>query len=664
LAAAKAASLAASQAESSLDQVKLALQRSRELTSADLPKLVREADESRDVADQNSKEASRALVEFEAAASEVPKLVVRLSTNTANRAILELGTNTAAAIRENLKQGKAMVAKIAEAVEATARGHQNANEAFVSSLVFLVNELADSVEINAKTAKGLADSLSNTNLSVADAEQVLDRVEAVRQMVELESITFGRIKLQLNNKGASNSDPRVEKAILLARDANFKAAERLVEITASAVKIALNEIKKESNKFTPENSTNLIMVTKFAGEQQQRLEGIKAMRINAEKRLRFAGYSDMDRLINGIALVGGEAGEIVSKANEMVLMIIQKRLPHVVENASMEWSKIEKETRTSALEDSKERLKILLDEQNQLNGIAEIYQSKEGVQNQTKEMLRSAMGKVQALIDSINVRVKEIRAAEDKMAAELREKFEEARSTSEPGKRFVIGFAVRWLPPGSFNMGSPSSEEFRDLDETPHQVVFSKGFFISETECTQAQWELVMGRNPSAIKGTNRPVEKVSWYDAVAYCQKLTEKHRQDGILPEGWIWRLPTEAEWEYAARAGTTGVRYGDLDNIAWHSGNSGEMTHEVKLKQANAFGLYDMIGNVMEWCSDWYGPYPTGVLVAPTGPISGSERVFRGGSWGNDHRISRSADRNGFLPDRSYFDLGFRPVLSPVR
>ena len=121
-------------------------------------------------------------------------------------------------------------------------------------------------------------------------------------------------------------------------------------------------------------------------------------------------------------------------------------------------------------------------------------------------------------------------------------------------------------------MGSPSSEEGRYPDETQHEVVLTRGFFLAETECTQGQWEAVMGGSPSNFKGTDRPVEQVSWGEALEYCQKLTTKQRAEGILPDGWEWRLPTEAEWEYAARAGTTGPRYGELEAIAWWSGNSG--------------------------------------------------------------------------------------------
>ena len=159
-------------------------------------------------------------------------------------------------------------------------------------------------------------------------------------------------------------------------------------------------------------------------------------------------------------------------------------------------------------------------------------------------------------------------------------------------------------------------------------------------------------------------MEQVSWEEAVEFCRKLTAKQRQEGVLPEGWEWRLPTESEWEYAARAGTTGARHGELDAIAWHGGNSGSETHGVKGKQANAWGLYDMVGNVWEWCGDWYGDYPTGSVTDPTGPGSGSLRVNRGGVWHGGARNARSAFRNWCVPGNRNSFLGFRPALSSVR
>jgi len=237
------------------------------------------------------------------------------------------------------------------------------------------------------------------------------------------------------------------------------------------------------------------------------------------------------------------------------------------------------------------------------------------------------------------------------------------RTVADPKPAGPSGFV--WIPPGTFVMGSPSSEEGRDADEVQHTVTLTQGFWMSDHEVTQSECQAVMGNNPSYFKGDlNRPVEQVRWDEAVLYCQKLTERERAGGRITAQQAYRLPTEAEWEYAARAGTTGARYGELDTIAWWSGNAGNQTRPVKQKAPNAWGLRDMLGNVWEWCSDWHGNYPPGSVTDPTGPGSGSYRVDRGGGWNNDARRARSALRSGFAPGFRFYNLGFRPALSSVR
>ena len=219
-----------------------------------------------------------------------------------------------------------------------------------------------------------------------------------------------------------------------------------------------------------------------------------------------------------------------------------------------------------------------------------------------------------------------------------------------------------WIPPGKFLMGSPASEAGRSPNETQHTVTLTQGFWLSDHEVTQSEYEAVMGNNPSDFKGADRPVVWVSWNEAVLYCQRLTERERAASRISVQQTYRLPTEAEWEYAARAGTTGSTYGELDEIAWHIGNSGGQTRTINQKTPNAWGLYDMMGNVSEWCSDWYGYYPTGSVTDPAGPISGPYQVYRGGSFRYGGVDMRSADRgaSGSRGD----NLGFRPVLSAVR
>jgi sulfatase modifying factor 1 len=229
-----------------------------------------------------------------------------------------------------------------------------------------------------------------------------------------------------------------------------------------------------------------------------------------------------------------------------------------------------------------------------------------------------------------------------------------------------VDMELVWIEPGTFTMGSPSSEESRQDDEAQHRVTLTKGFWMGKYEVTQEQWQQVMGSNPSNFKGAKNPVEQVSWDDCQEFLRKLNGK----GV--EGDV-RLPTEAEWEYACRAGTTTVfHYGDdLDaSIANFSGNypygrgkKGEYrkkTVTVGTFKPNAFGLYDMHGNVWEWCQDWYDNYPSGIATDPTGPSSGSRRVLRGGAWYDLARRCRSARRLWFVPTFRRYDLGFRVVL----
>jgi formylglycine-generating enzyme required for sulfatase activity len=245
---------------------------------------------------------------------------------------------------------------------------------------------------------------------------------------------------------------------------------------------------------------------------------------------------------------------------------------------------------------------------------------------------------------------------------------------------------MRWIPPGRFLMGSPRQEPGRVEDEGPqHVVTISHGFWLFETACTQALWEAVMSDNPSRFKSATRPVESVSWKDCVTFMDRLNEQVPGLGLS-------LPTEAEWEYACRAGTETATYAGalvikgernapmLDEIAWYGGNSGvdfELddghdssnwpekqyphkkagTHPVGLKRANAWGLYDMLGNVWEWCADRYGGYSNEEVVDPAGPLQGDAHIIRGGSWVVNARGVRSAYRDSSSPDFRNCDLGFR-------
>ena len=223
-----------------------------------------------------------------------------------------------------------------------------------------------------------------------------------------------------------------------------------------------------------------------------------------------------------------------------------------------------------------------------------------------------------------------------------------------------IGMQLKLIPTGTFTMGDANG----DSDETPHQVTLTKPFMLGVYEVTQSQYEQVMGNNPSKFKGADNPVEQVSWDAAVEFCRKLSSLPAEKAA---GNVYRLPSEAEWEYACRAGTTtqysfGDDESDLGQYAWYDGNSGRKVHPVGDKQPNAWGLYDMHGNVYEWCQDRFGDYRSGMVTDPTGPASGSSRVNRGGSWFNSAEFCRSAYRSGDSPSLRSSDYGFRVSLSP--
>jgi len=244
---------------------------------------------------------------------------------------------------------------------------------------------------------------------------------------------------------------------------------------------------------------------------------------------------------------------------------------------------------------------------------------------------------------------------------------QETGQVRDKQEKVVKGLGLKMLrvESGTFTMGSPASESGRDSDEVQHAATITKEYWLGKYEVTQGEWSAVMGSAPSNFKGNNRlPVEQVSWGDAMAFCQKLTETERSAGRLPEGYVYTLPTEAQWEYACRAGSTAAYAGDLDAMAWYDGNSGYKTHPAGSKLANAWGFHDMHGNVSEWCSDWYGDYAAGSITDPTGPSQGSFRVLRGGSWGSNASYCRSAGRRRFNPVFRSYRLGFRLCLAPVR
>ena len=242
------------------------------------------------------------------------------------------------------------------------------------------------------------------------------------------------------------------------------------------------------------------------------------------------------------------------------------------------------------------------------------------------------------------------------------------------------------IPAGTFVMGTPPSEAERSGWEGPQTTVtITYSFKMGKYEVTQAEYQALMSNNPSYFPGvTNRPVEQVSWTNAMNYCARLTEVQRLAGCLPAGWAYRLPTEAEWEYACRAGTTtAFAYGqalrsgmaNFDGHQEYDAATGTSFNPTGIKvdrptavggyAPNGWGMFDMHGNVWEWCQDWWGyNLPGGSVTDPQGPDSGSDRVVRGGCWYNFGRLCRSGCRFAGQPGYRGSDVGFRVVLAPVR
>ena len=220
-----------------------------------------------------------------------------------------------------------------------------------------------------------------------------------------------------------------------------------------------------------------------------------------------------------------------------------------------------------------------------------------------------------------------------------------------------VTFKMVKIEGGTFMMGAPITDSEAYSNELPQHCVTLSEYYIAETEVTQALWQAVMGSNPSHFKFPDRPVEEISWNDCKTFIEKLNQLTDKQ--------FRLPTEAEWEYAARGGGNSHGYkfsgsDNVDDVAWYTDNCGGETHAVKTKAANELGLYDMTGNVLEWCSDWMAAYSADTVTNPQGPAAGFKRVLRGGSLYNDARRLRVTRRSEYNPTFTDYSVGFRLAL----
>lgn len=231
------------------------------------------------------------------------------------------------------------------------------------------------------------------------------------------------------------------------------------------------------------------------------------------------------------------------------------------------------------------------------------------------------------------------------------------------GKNFTIpqpAVAMIWITPGQFLLRATLGTG----DDT--HVTLTQGYWLGRTEVTQEQWQAIIDYYPvpSFFKGSDRPVEQVGWEIAMLFCARLTERERAAGRLPTGYIYTLPTEAQWEYAARAGTTGIHAGEIDALGWYDANSGGTTHPVAQKAPNPWGFHDMHGNIREWCFDLYAAYPGGHVTDPSGPAMGQFRIIRGGGYADAAGVCRTAFRMFGRPSITTRGMGFRVALAPER
>ncbi len=244
-------------------------------------------------------------------------------------------------------------------------------------------------------------------------------------------------------------------------------------------------------------------------------------------------------------------------------------------------------------------------------------------------------------------------------------KIEEESELAYPefGKTWIIpdiGIALEPIEPGTFIMGSLN--ESNSNSNPWHYVTLSKTFWMGRHEVNQDEYTRVVENNPSRFVGHHKPVDSVTWFDAERFCMVLTVLERGNSRLPEGYIYRLPTEAEFEFCCRAGTEHGYSDKLITVAWYNVNSGSTSHDVGIKSSNNFGLYDVLGNVAEWCLDREGVYPQKTVIDPKGPHIGTSRIIRGGSWFNSEKFCTPRYRYFMDAKNSNHYVGFRIVLAP--
>lgn len=346
--------------------------------------------------------------------------------------------------------------------------------------------------------------------------------------------------------------------------------------------------------------------------------------------------------------------------------LAEEKLAEVQKIAEEKRRQEELERQRKQQEEEKKRQEKIADTESKIAALESQRIERKKVVLQKEQELKLAqvdLEECEAKIKKLQSKLQELRESNKKVAEEKAKQLAEKKRLEEATqavKTFTVGgvsFNMIRVEGGGFQMGASEKDTDAFSDEKPQHWVNLSDYYMGETVVTQALWKAVMGTNPSRFKGDNNPVEWVSWNDCQEFIKKLNEK--------TGQTFRLPTEAEWEYAARGGnkSKGYKYAGsshAEEVAWCSNNSGQKTHPVKTKKPNELGLFDMSGNVFEWCLDGFGNYSNSEQTNPNGALSGSLRVYRGGSWGDTAGCCRVSYRNGNTPTDTFINLGFRLAL----
>ena len=346
--------------------------------------------------------------------------------------------------------------------------------------------------------------------------------------------------------------------------------------------------------------------------------------------------------------------------------LAEEKLAEVQKKAEEKRRQEELERQRKQQEEEKKRQEKIADTESKIAALESQRIERKKVVLQKEQELKLAqvdLEECEAKIKKLQSKLEELREPNKKVAEEKAKQLAEKKRLEEATqavKTFTVGgvsFNMIRVEGGRFQMGASEKDTDADSYEKPQHWVNLSDYYMGETVVTQALWKAVMGTNPSWFKGDNNPVECVSWNDCLEFIKKLNEK--------TGQTFRLPTEAEWEYAARGGNTskGYKYAGsnrIEEIAWFYDNSGEKTHPVKGKKPNELGLFDMSGNVWEWCQDWYGDYSNSEQTNPNGALSGSYRVNRGGSWYSIAGACRVSIRYNRAPATAGSYCGFRLAL----